>query len=220
MSNITILIADAQHLFRDGLKLLLKNRKSIEVAAEAENRRELFKALKQLQPDVIIIDYNLPDYFTQNDIGEIHRHSPQSKVLVISSDHDKQTIYKVLEYGINSFLTKECSKKEITRAIYATAKGEKFFCNKVLDLLLEKNATRFEPDCEPTALTERETEITRCIAEGKSTNAIADELYISVHTVRTHRKNIMRKLGVNSVSELVLYAVNVGIIQSRNSISG
>jgi DNA-binding NarL/FixJ family response regulator len=213
MSNITILIADAQHLFRDGLKLLLKNKRDIEISGEAENRKELIQALQQRQPDVVIMDYNLPGYFTQKDILEIHKYAPLSKLLIISSDHDKEAIYSVLEYNINSFLTKECSKKEITRAIYATVKGEKFFCNKILDVLLEKSAFRNKLDCEPTSLSERETEVIKSIADGKSNRIISDDLCISIHTVRTHRKNIMRKLGINSVSELVLYAVNAGIIR-------
>lgn len=217
MSKITLLIADAQHLFRDGLKLLIKNKKNIQLKGEVDNRGELFKALKQHRPDVVVIDYNLPGYFRQKDILEIHQHSPKSKILIISSDHDKETIYKVLEYNVNSFLTKECSKQEITTAIDATAKGQKFFCNKVLDLLLEKSTNRYTPNCEPTALTAREIQVISCIAEGKQTMEIADELCISVHTVRTHRKNIMKKINVNSVSELVLYAVDAGIVQPKSN---
>jgi two-component system, NarL family, invasion response regulator UvrY len=212
MSSITIVIADAQPLCRDGLKLLLQPKKEIKIVAEAACRKQLFQALQQHQPDIVIIDYNLPEYFTHEDIEDIHQLSPHSRIVILSSDHDKLTIFQVLEAGVNGFLTKECSKEQVIRAIDAAARGERFFCNKVLEVLLEMKIPKNEPDPEPTVLSERETEITQLIGTGKSTKEVADELFISIHTVRTHRKNILKKLGINSISELVLYAVHAGLV--------
>lgn len=216
MSNITLFIADAQQLSRDGLKLLLEDKKGIEVIGEGSNREQLFEALKEIQPNVIVVDYNLPGYFMQRDIQHIHQYAPSSKILVFSSDHDELNIYQVLGYGVNGFLTKECRKDQIIRAIYSVAKGEKFFCNKILDILLEKKIHNGGLSYSPVALSGRETEITKCIAAGKKTNDIAREFCISVHTVRTHRKNIMKKLGIRSISGLVLYAVEAGLVPPEN----
>lgn len=214
MSRITIVIADAQPLSRDGLRLLLQPKEEAEIVAEAASREQLLQILQQHQPDIVVIDYNLPEYFSYEDIEAIHRLSPASRIAVLSSDQDKRSIYKVLEVGVNVFLTKECSKEQVLRAIDAAARGERFFCNKVLEVLLEKTVPKPEPDPEPPALSERETEIARLIGKGKSTKEVARELFISIHTVRTHRKNILKKLGINSISELVLYAVQAGLVPS------
>jgi two-component system, NarL family, invasion response regulator UvrY len=214
MSTTTIVIADAQPLSRDGLKLLLSHKKEIEVVSEAASREQLFGALTQHQPGIVIIDYNLPQHFTHEDIQVIQQLSPASRIVILSSDQDKLTIFKVLEVGVHSFLTKECSKEQVLRAIDAAARGEKFFCHKVLEVLLEKKIPRSEPAPDPAALSERETEIARLIGQGKSTKQVAAALFISIHTVRTHRKNIMKKLGINSITELVLYAVHAGLVPS------
>lgn len=214
MSRITIVIADAQPLSRDGLRLLLQPKEEAEIVAEAASREQLLQILQQHQPDIVVIDYNLPEYFSYEDIEAIHRLSPASRIAVLSSDQDKRSIYKVLEVGVNVFLTKECSKEQVLRAIDAAARGERFFCNKVLEVLLEKTVPKPEPGPEPPALSERETEIARLIGKGKSTKEVARELFISIHTVRTHRKNILKKLGINSISELVLYAVQAGLVPS------
>lgn len=215
-SNITVLIADAQHLFRDGLKLLLQQERGLELIGEVDDKFAMYEALRQYHPDVVIIDYNLPEYFGYEDVQDIYKYSPNSHVLVISSDDDQQIIYQVLEYGVKGYLTKECGKDEVIKAVYAAASGQKFFCSKVLDVLLKKSFTQKRYASKDTPLSERERQIARCIAEGKSNTLIADEFSISVHTVRTHRKNIMRKLEINSVSELVLYAVQVGMVELKS----
>jgi two-component system, NarL family, invasion response regulator UvrY len=212
MSCITIVIADAQPLCRDGLRLLLHNKEEIKIVAEAASREQLCGALAQHRPDIVVFDYNLPEHFHQEDIQIIHQLSPGSRIVVLSSDQDPRSIYQVLELGVHAFLTKECSKEQVIRAIDAAARGEKFFCNKVLEVLLEKKIPKNEPDPEPAVLSERETEIARLIGQGKSTSEVAAALFISIHTVRTHRRNILKKLGINSVSELVLYAVHAGLV--------
>ena len=120
----------------------------------------------------------------------------------------------VLEKGVEGYLTRECDEDEIIHAIFAIAKGEKFYCNKVMDIILNKQYNPEDNNCEPTTLTQRETEITALIAKGMTNKSIAEQLHLSPHTVHTHRKNILRKLGINSVSELTLYAINIGLIES------
>ncbi|MCZ6521936.1 MAG: response regulator transcription factor [Bacteroidetes bacterium] len=214
MQSIRLLLADSQYLIRLGLKSLLARNKHIKIVGESSNTEELLKKVHDLQPDVVLMDYKNSHHFNLEDIKEVKTISPSSKMLIISSDDDKNNIFKVIEYGINSFLTKECSQEEIMNAIVATAKNEKFFCNKILDIILAKHLSKEDDDCAPTELTVRELEIVGLIAEGHSTKDIAEELYLSTHTVYTHRKNVMRKLNVNSASELILYAINTGLVRT------
>jgi DNA-binding NarL/FixJ family response regulator len=121
-------------------------------------------------------------------------------------------LFAAVACGVTSFLTKTCDETEIFSAVRAAAKREKFFCSKVLDVLLEKHFPGTD-NCAATELSVRETEIVRLVAEGYSSKDIAKMLFLSPHTVHTHRKNILRKLGIGSTSELVLYAVNTGLVK-------
>ncbi|UII29749.1 response regulator transcription factor [Fulvivirga ulvae] len=206
---ITAVIADTQPLYRDGLKLLLRNRRKVKVVSEAENSDELCRTVAQHQPQLVMLDYDIPGHFSINDIGNIRKNSPESSIIIVSSDPCKKNINRVLESGVESYITKECNKEQVLRAIETVARGEKFFCHKVLEVLLEK---RVNPVASLASrvpeLTEREMEVTRYIGAGKKPFEIAEEFSISIHTVRTHLKNIMKKLNLTSTSDLVLYAIN------------
>lgn len=211
MAGKTILLADAQPLIRLGLKQLIQSETACEVVGESTEREELLELAAQLRPAVIIIDYNNPGYFTVQDVAEVRRVAPESRILVLSSDNNKDNIHKVLEYGITGFVTKECGESEVLSAISATGRGDRFFCTKVLDLLLEKHFPAQEESCEATELTQREVEIVRLISDGLPARLIAEKLCLSPHTVYTHRKNVMAKLGLRSASELIKYALQTGI---------
>ncbi len=216
MKPVKILLADSQYLIRMGLKHLISRNKNLEVVGESANSKELMDKLEKLKPDVVMFDYNDGLQFQLKDLETIKSSSPHTKVLVISSDENRDNIHKALETGINSFVTKECDRDEIISAIVASSKGEKFFCNKILDIILEKHYSKEEEDCKPTELTVREVEIVKLIGEGHSSKEIADKLHLSHHTVYTHRKNVMRKLGIKSTSELILYGINTGIIKTAS----
>jgi DNA-binding NarL/FixJ family response regulator len=214
LQQITILLADAQFVTRTGIKTVLSQIPEFLITAEVKSSAELLKELKIKQPQVVIIDYNIPGHFQIDDLKKIKTLSPATFVMVVSSDHNKNNIYKVLDLGIKNFITKECDSDEIVQAVYATAKGQKFFCAKVVDIILEKHFSVQNQHCEPSQLSQRETEIVQLIAEGFTGREIADKLFLSHHTVSTHRKNILKKLHVNSTSELVLYAIRFGIVSS------
>lgn len=216
MVPISILIADSQYLIREGLKNLIRNLGGFNAIAEASNEAELLDFIKKNKVNIIILDYNNSSYFKIETIQKIKKIEPDSNILILSSDNNKNNIYEVLELGVNSFLTKQCEEDEILNAIKATAKGEKFFCNNVLNYILEKSFSPEEDeDCSPTPLTFREIQIVRLIGAGMIAKEIASDLKLSIHTVYTHRKNIMRKLELNSTSELVIYAINHGIIETN-----
>ncbi|MEZ5001795.1 MAG: response regulator transcription factor [Chitinophagales bacterium] len=208
---ISVVIADSQYLIRLGLRHLFEGQSRINVVDDATRSDELMEAVLEHSPDVVIFDHDKPSHFKMEDISAVKRISPHTNFLIISSDDKKESIFRVLQEGSLSFLTKECDEEEIISAVIATSKGEKFLCNKVIDVILDKHVAKEEQTCAPTNLTTRELEIVKLTAQGLSAGKVADQLYLSPHTVYTHRKNIMKKLGVNSASELIVYAINNGL---------
>lgn len=213
MSEITVAIVDKHDLTSAGLKAFIAEKHDLVLVKEIHTRTALEKCMTTDPPDVLIADYNIPDFIGIEDLVKAKQNSSKTQLLIISSDNNKQNINKALESGICGYVTKECSKQEIVKAIYATAEGQKFFCNKILDILLEKHTQKEDEDCEPTNLSTRETEILKLIAEGNPTLTIADKLHLSHHTVNTHRKNILKKLKVKSPTELVIHAINLGLVK-------
>lgn len=209
---IKILIADAQYLVRIGLIELLKHNKDFKIIGEASNTTELLTLSKENRPDVVIFDYNSEKNFSQQDIESVRKLSPKTNFLVISADDSKQHIYRAIELGAVSFLTKECDKEEIFGAIYATAKNEKFLCHKVIDIIIEKHMHTDEDNCKAFNLSLRETEIIKLTAKGWTAKTIAKHLFLSTHTVYTHKKNIMKKLKINSSSEMIVYAIQNNLV--------
>ena len=178
MPATKILIADAQYLVRTGLRCILGKFADFEVVAEASNEGEMFLALDNHRPDVLIVDYDAPGYFGKDSIERVSARYSGLRVLVISNDMDKSSIYQVLENGVQSFLTKTCDAQEIGDAVRATAKGDKFFCTRVLDYLLEKSFGK-NASCAPTPLSPREIEIVQLVAKGYIAKEIAKKLRLS-----------------------------------------
>lgn len=209
---IKIVIADAQYLIRVGLKDLLSATKDFKIIGEATNSMELINLVKEHQPQVVIFDYNSETNFRIEDIATVREISKNTQFLVISADESKTNIYKAIQLGSISFLTKECDKEEIVGAIYATAKNEKFLCHKVIDIIIEKHIHTDDDNCKAFNLSLRETEIIKLTAKGWTAKTIAGHLFLSTHTVYTHKKNIMKKLKINSSSEMIVYAIQNSLI--------
>ncbi len=221
---INIIIADSQYLIRLGLKHLLSKQENWQVTAEVESMPELLEVLdsQAQQTNVIILDHAQVKDFTPDHLKAIKEKSNEAQLLIISSDEQSDRIYQVIESGINGFLTKQCDEDEIRTAVKALAKGEKFFCHKIIDMILHKHIHGLEEptiddeaSCAPSSLTKREIEVVKLVSQGYSTKAIAEQLFLSPYTVSTHRKNILKKLGITSVSELTLYAVRTGLISAE-----
>lgn len=211
---VRIVVADPQALARAGFRLIFGQQAPVRVVAEAADAEELERLILEHQPQVLVCDYFNGPEFTLVDLVSVRKRHPDLQVMVVTQDQDRTHIRQVLDMGIPCILTKHCSPEEITTAALTTAKGERFFCNKVLEVILEKEAT---DDCSPSNLSTREIEIVRLVASGISTKDIADQLCLSTHTVYTHRKNIMKKLQINSASEMILFAMNSGIVAPGNT---
>jgi len=212
-----IVLADAQYLIRFAIRELLARYEQFDVIGEAAHEDELLELAQAQTPDLIIFDYNQPDDFGLSTIERLRKTSPESRLMVISGDARKESMFQALESGVQSFLTKNCDEEEIIDAINASIKGEKFYCTQVIDFLLEKSFSKDAESEKSTtpALTERESEIVQLIAKGFIAKEISSLLNLSVHTIYTHRKNVMRKLELSSTSELVLYAVKTGLVNSE-----
>lgn len=207
-----IIIADNQYLTRQGLKAIVKEYSDFKIL-EAKDQIEIVQRIDEFNPSLLIIDY-LPKEF---DVIKIKDHFPDLRILAIAHDYttldkpvSKQGILAVVKSGIESHITKDCSEDEFIDAIKATVEGQKFYCNQILDVIVESDNTR--RNCDYTSLTPREIDIVKCTVNGMTAKETADKLFVSHHTVNTHRKNIMKKLGFKSPQELVLYAVNTGLI--------
>ncbi len=207
-----VLLADAQFLIRFALKELLKETNTFQVIGEAGNEAELNSFIAKTTPDIIVIDYNQPGFFSIESIKNVKEQHPTIELLVISSDDNKENIYDVINSGVLRFLTKKCDAHEINEAFRAIIRGEKFFCASIFNFIFEMSFSQNNYSSNPLPLSARELEIVQLIAQGLVAKEIGRKLNLSTHTVYTHRKNIMEKLKLRRSSELVLFAVNKGLI--------
>lgn len=209
--STTILLADNQPLTAAGIRALIESGNEAEVIGTIDDVNQAVELMHRLKPDLLIADYNIPGYLSLNQLEELIERT-NVNTLIISSDNNHATIKQSLKIGVKGYITKECSREEIVLAIRSTSKGEKFFCHKILDVIMEQSTTDETVACEPTVLTVRETEVLTLLAKGFSTQRAADKLNLSPHTIHTHRKSIIKKLSIKSPTEFVLYAIDFGLI--------
>lgn len=214
---INVIIADSNDLARIGLRHLFAENEKINVVSEVTNKAELKEALKEVVPNVIVIDFTSKG-FSIEDVAQLKKKYRKSNWLAITIEQTSLTLINAIKSGITSYVKKDCDSKEITDAVIETARGEKFFCGQILDAI-QRNSINTEEliiegelSCEPIMLSKREEEILRFIAEGYTNLEIAERLFLSAHTINTHRRNIMQKLGVNNTVGMVMYAVREGMV--------
>ncbi len=211
-----VLLADSNELIRIGLRSVLSTIENFEIAGEAVDNDSLMKQSEVFKPNVVLIDYSSPG-FTIDVVNMIKESQPGINFVAITQDQSAQTMVHAMRSGIKSHVKKDCDLQEIIDAVKETASGNNFYCGKILEKIAEENINieDIEMDsfsCEPVLISQREQEIIGMIAEGYTNGQIADRLYLSSHTVGTHRKNIMQKLGVKNTAGIVLYAVKANIV--------
>lgn len=215
MSQIKIIIADSHFLSRKGLAMLLEENVDFALLSEALSASDLVNQSKFYKPDLIIVDYTSANFALES-LPQIAKKYPTAKLLAITDFQSNAVVSKALNSGVSSHLLKDCDMDEIVEAIYTTAKGQKFICGKIASAVLDNKAAINEYNCEGLNISDREMEIIKLIAEGFSNKEVADKLFLSTHTVTTHRKNIMNKLGVNNTAGLVLFAVRENLISPNH----
>ena len=210
-NTILVLIADSQFLITESLKLILQNDSRFFVSNVVMEKKELAAELAGQNISLLITDPSFIDLSGLSELKEIISDYPHLRILVTTNGLTRTEMLELNNLGINDIILKTIGKEEFFEALTATLKGRKYYSNELLDLLFEPNDKKGSGD-ETGQLTISEMEIVRLIAEGLTTKEIALRKYISIHTVITHRKNIFRKLGVSSISELIMYAIKSGWI--------
>jgi DNA-binding NarL/FixJ family response regulator len=211
-----VIIADSNLLIRTGLNAILSQYEDFTLCGEASSDQQLLEMVKSFEPQVILIDYAAPA-FSIDVVPACLRINSRVRFVAITGEQSGNTIVHALRAGVNSYIKKDCDMHEIVDSIRETGRGGRFFCGQILNTLrreaIDVNDLEIaEFNCEPVSISERELEIITLIAEGYTNNEIAEKLFLSPHTVNTHRKNILQKLGVNNTAAIVMYAVKTRLV--------
>jgi DNA-binding NarL/FixJ family response regulator len=215
---LRILVADDHDIIRRGLKELLTSRSGWEVCAEAKTGREAVTLAEQFKPEVVVMDISMPDLNGLEAARQIRKSLPKTEILILTLHFSDQLVREIVEAGVRAYIMKSDADRDLVAAVEALSNHRPFFTARAADMLLDgfrRPKTDIDPDTViRNRLTAREREIVQLLAEGKSSKEVAVALGISVKTAETHRANIMRKLELHSVSELVRYAVRNQIIEA------
>lgn len=211
MKSLRILLADDHEMVRQGLRAVIEEQRGWEVCGEARTGREAVDKAGELKPDVVIMDFTMPELNGMEATRQIHAALPRTQVLILTMHESEELVREVLAAGARGYMLKSDAGRALVDAIQALADNKPYFTSKVSALVLQgylNPTTRENP-----TLTPREREIVQLVAEGKSTKEVADKLNISPKTAETHRTNIMRKLNLHSVSGLVRYAIRNRLVE-------
>ncbi|TAK33687.1 MAG: response regulator transcription factor [Chloroflexota bacterium] len=215
MSKIRVLIVDDHAILRDGIRALLGLYDDMEVVGEAGDGLEAIDKVRQLGPDVALMDIAMPRLGGLEATLEIRRESPDTRVLILTQHDNKEYVYPMLKAGAAGYVLKKAAGTELVAAIRAIAAGGSFLhpaiARDVIDGFLGRTNGVSE-EAEYEKLSDRERQILTLVAEGRSNKEIADLLCLSVKTVMGHRANVMEKLGLHSRTDLVKYAIRKGLI--------
>ena len=211
-----VIIADSNMLIRSGLNAVLRNYDDFQILGEASNEEQMLEMIKNFDPEVVLIDFAARD-FSIDAFTKAQRLSSRVKFVAITGEQTGITIVNALRAGVTSYIKKDCDVHEIVDSIRETAKGGRFFCGQILEAIRREaidvnDLDIVELSCEPVVISDRELEVIKLIAEGYTNVEIAEKLFLSPHTVNTHRKNIMHKLGVNNTAAIVMYAVKSQLV--------
>lgn len=217
MSHVRILIADDHEVVRRGLRALLEAQPEWEVVAEAVTGREAIEKAKQTTPDVAIIDVGMPELNGLEATRQVLKALPPTEVLILTMHESEQIVREVLDAGARGYVLKSDAGRDLVAAVEALCQHRTFFSSKISEMLLNSYLRHSDRAAEVTdsprgRLTAREREIVQLLAEGKSNKEVAASLNISIKTAETHRTNIMNKLDLRSITELVRYAVRNNIV--------
>jgi two-component system response regulator NreC len=216
VAQIRIVLADDHTIIRSGLKLLLEQQPDFKVVAEAEDGRQAVQLVSRHHPDVVILDIGMPQLNGIEATRQIVAQEGHPNVVILSMHSDESYVLRALKAGARAYILKNAAEADLIRAVQAVSEGKSFFSPVISKMLLEdyvRQVREKEVEDSYDLLTPREREILQLIAEGKTNKEIASLLDLSPHTIETHRGNILVKLNLHSVPELILYAVRKGIIQ-------
>lgn len=208
--QIKVAIADDHKIFRDGIRMALKDRPYLKIIWEAEDGKDLMHKMQIKRPDVLLMDIRMPELDGSNAIGLLRKEYEEVKIIVLTMYDDQEMITKMMEMGANAYLTKTTDPDEIYQAILTVMNDDFYFndlVNKAVLLKLQhkKTARQFYPN--PVNFSEKELKILRCIAEDKTTEEISKEVFLSPRTIETIRQKMKEKVGAKTIAGLVMYAM-------------
>jgi len=217
-----LLIADSNDIVRLGLKTLFERISNVSVVGESKDKESLLSDVEELNPNVLLIDFTAKK-FNIDVIPQLLQRKPNILIVAITPEQSAHTLVNALRSGVKSYVKKDCDSEEIVDAVRETWRGKRFFCGSLLETI--RNASINVEDigidnfsCDPVSLSARENEIITLVAEGFTNIQIAETLCLSNHTVNTHRKNIMAKLGVKNTAGIVMYAVKSNFVSPNKFI--
>lgn len=217
---IKILIVDDHKVVRDGLKFFLKDVPNFDIVAEVENGKKALEILSDSQVDLVLTDINMPEMDGYSLIENLRADFPNVRIIVMTMVDGARNIKQVISMGVNGYILKNADQDSVILAINQVTEGKDYFQNEVTQAIIhditkkKKIASELTPKLSfDTELSKREKEVLKLITREKSNNEIADELFISVRTVETHKTNLLLKTGAKNVAGLVLYAIEHDLIE-------
>jgi two-component system response regulator NreC len=219
VSKIRVLIVDDHGIVRAGIRSLLEDQADIEVVGEAGSGWKAIELATHLQPDVVLMDIAMGDLSGLEATQEIRERAPDVNVLALTMHDREEYFFAMLRAGALGYVLKESEPDELLAAIRAVHRGEAFLSPAVTKAVLEDYLTQRTDQAQPRSdnLTLREHEVLRLAAEGKTTREIAEMLHLSAKTIEKHRSSMMRKLGLQSLPDLIKYAIRKGLIEVDES---
>ena len=212
---IKIIIADDHQLFIDGIKSLVKTMKNMEIVAEVNNGKELLEVLEKTTCNIVLMDINMPEMDGIEATKLVKTKHPLLKILMLTMFSSRDYIEKLLRAGADGYILKNTGKAELQEAIETLMNGESYFSKEVTERIMEglQKKKNMEKSTYLVELTEREIDVLKLIVQEFTTAEIAEKLFISTHTVETHRKNLISKLNVRNIAGLVKYAMQNGLVE-------
>jgi DNA-binding NarL/FixJ family response regulator len=208
---ISILLVDDHEILRAGLRELLSHEEGLEVVGEATNGRIALDRIRELNPDVVVMDLTMPELNGVDAARQAVALKPDLKVIGLSASTDQRATNGLLRAGAVGYVAKEAAYEELVAAIRTVMKGKVFLSSALLTRVSVLSDNGGAEEGAGSGLTSREREVLQLIAEGKATKEVAAILKVSIKTAETHRRNIMEKLGIDSVAELTKYAIREGL---------
>ena len=217
MAPISVLIAEDHEILRYGISTFLSSSDDITIVGEAASGEECIELFKKKQPDICLIDISMPGKDGIETTHAIRKLNADAKILILSMHIDRQKLTDLLDAGIDGYLIKDTEKADLLHGIKAIMKGQRVFSKAISDMMAQSFLDRERPD-QPQLkeeITKREKEILRLVAKGLTSKEIARKLYISPRTVDTHRSNLMEKLELKNIAELVRFAIQHNLVSSE-----
>ena len=211
--KITLFMVDDHPLIREGIKAQLASCEHIEIVGEAADGQEALRRVRELVPDVALVDISLPDVNGLETSRRLRQVVPQTRIIILTVHDDEEYVTQALQVGAHGYILKDTPVEEMIKGIESVAAGNMFFSSAVSRVMIEGYVRQLEEQKEP-ALAPREREVLVLLAQGCTNKVIAEKLSLSVRTVETYRERIMRKLDIHTIAGLTRYAIAEGLISA------